>query len=484
MSAGTTVTRKADVAIIGTGTAGMGAYRNVQQQTDSVLILEADHYGTTCARVGCMPSKLLIAAAEHGDAAQRASEFGITISNVDVDGYEVMARVRSERDRFVQHTFDAVSSWPEEHKLQASARFIDNNTLSLSDGSRLEANTIIVCTGSAARMPEEFSQLGPRVITSDAVFEWQTLPQSVAVFGGGVIGLELGQALERLGVRTRVFGKGGSVAQLQDPAVLSAARHLFSERYSFLPDATVTHKSGGAEGVEITYQTSANVSTTEQFDWLLVAVGRTPNLADLQLENTTLKLDERGQPAELDANGRGANTSIYFAGDVANGPPLLHLASLGGKAAGAQAVSCQQSRWQRPTQLSITFTNPQIMTVGKSWSELQDQSPSVIAGAIDWSDQGRARVLDMNAGLLRLYADPEKGKLLGAEMVGPRAEHLAHLLAWSIESELTADECLARPFYHPCLEEGVRSALRQLADQVHPATTISTAHSIDCGPGS
>lgn len=326
--------------------------------------------------------------------------------------------------------------------------------------------------------------LGPRVVTSDEIFEWDTLPQSVAVFGGGVIGLELGLALDRLGVRTRIFGKDGSVGQLKDPEVLRAARQAFTERYAFLPDATVIEKRGDDKGVDITFQESENAQKTEHFEWLLVAIGRTPNLEQLSLENTTIELTDRGQPAQLDSSGRAGDTSIYFAGDSADGPPLLHLASLEGKAAGTQGSASSDIPRRQPTLLSITFTDPQIMTVGQSWSDLQDRTAAIIVGEIDWSDQGRARVLNQNIGLLRLYADREDGTLLGAEMVGPRAEHLAHLLAWTIESGLSADDCLRRPFYHPCFEEGVRTALRQLADQVHPDNTVYTSRSIDCGPGS
>ena len=217
------MTRKVDVAIIGAGTAGMGAYRAAKGQTEKLLLIEGAHYGTTCARVGCMPSKLLIAAAEAAHDVAFASRFGVRVEGiVRVDGREVMARVRRERDRFVGFVVEAVEEWPAETRIKGRAQFLDDHTLVLDGGDRVEADRIVIATGSRTNQPAEFAVLGDRIVVNDDVFDWEDLPRSVAVFGAGVIGLELGQALSRLGVRVRIFGRGGAVALLTDPEVRAA----------------------------------------------------------------------------------------------------------------------------------------------------------------------------------------------------------------------------------------------------------------------
>ena len=194
-------TIKTQVAVIGAGTAGMTAYRAATTGGKKALLIESGPYGTTCARVGCMPSKLLIAAAEAAHAATAAPAFGIHPGPVRIDGKAVMARVRAERDRFVGFVVEAVDGYPAADKLHGHARFVSENKLQVGDHTVVEAERFVIATGSTPIVPEEWAAAGPRVINSDAVFYWDDLPESIAIAGTGIIGLELGQALHRLGVR-------------------------------------------------------------------------------------------------------------------------------------------------------------------------------------------------------------------------------------------------------------------------------------------
>ncbi len=208
--------RRADVAIIGAGTAGLAAYRAVKAAGKSALLIEGGAHGTTCARVGCMPSKLLIAPAEAAHAVSRLEGFGLKQEGgIKVDGKAVMARVRSERDRFVGFVTRGIHSIPESDHLSGHARFVDNATLIVDDRVTVRATSIVIATGSSPTYPAAWQTLGDRLITNESIFELTDLPDSVAVFGPGVIGLELGQALHRLGVRVKVFGRGGGAGAAQ-----------------------------------------------------------------------------------------------------------------------------------------------------------------------------------------------------------------------------------------------------------------------------
>ena len=474
--------QKVDVAIIGAGTAGMRAYREVQSHTDSVLLIESASFGTTCARVGCMPSKLLIAAADAAWHGQYAEEFGVQFGKPTIDGKAVLKRVREERDRFVGFVIDAVDSWPDEHKACARATFLSDHELALSDGRKIHADRIIIATGSRTNIPEIFDDLGDRLITNDDVFYWDDLPGSVAVFGAGVIGLEIGQALNRLGVRVELFGRNGGVGPISDPLVAGCARDIFLQEMTSHFASNVMRVERVEGGVEVTHDVAGEVISS-RFEYGLVATGRRPNVDGLGLENTSLVLNEHGIPSYDPLSGQCGNTHIFIAGDAVPELPLLHEAADEGFVAGYNAAHFPEvRRFARSAPIGVVFTDPQIMVVGESYRELEQREADFAIGAVDWGDQGRARVMGLNKGLLHIYGDKATGKFLGAEMIGPRAEHLAHLLAWSRQSDLTVGQMLERPFYHPVIEEGLRTALRKLNYNLEMGSN-PPPRCIDCGPG-
>lgn len=459
------IERNADIAIIGSGTAGLSAYRAARKWTDKVLLVEGGEYGTTCARVGCMPSKLLIAAAEAAHAVDEAPGFGIAVERSRIDGAAVMDRVRRERDRFVGFVLESVNDIPSEHRLRGMARFIDDHRLLVGDRQIVSADRIVIATGSTPSYPATFADLGDRLLVNDDVFEWLDLPQSVAVFGPGVIGLELGQALHRLGVRVLMFGVGSLVGPLTDPRVRDVARQAFAEEFYLDPDAGVRSMRRSANGVTIDYVDRDGGDATVEVDYVLAATGRRANIAGLDLQNTNLPLDSHGVPVTDHSTLRVGESHVFVAGDANNHLPLLHEASDEGRIAGDNAGRYPDIRpGLRRTPLTVVFSDPQIAMIGKTFAELEGRD--YVVGEVSFENQGRSRVMLKNQGLLRIYADARDGELLGAEMVGPRAEHLAHLLAWSQQSGMSVADMLAMPFYHPVVEEGLRTALRDACQKL------------------
>lgn len=283
-----------DVAIIGAGTAGMSAYRATRVHTDKVLLIESGPYGTTCARVGCMPSKLLIAAADAAHAIAQAGHFGVHGGELYVDGAAVMARVRSERDRFVGFVVDDVEAWPVEHRLRGNARFVDDNTLEVDGHTRVTAARIVIATGSRPAVPQAWRDaLGDRLIVSDDVFDWTTLPRSVAVVGAGVIGLELAQALHRLRVRVRLYGRSERVGPLTDPALQALAQDIFQRELPLTSSVESLALEREGESVLVRSITSDGDVQEERFDWLLAATGRQPNVEALNLAATSMTLGDQ-----------------------------------------------------------------------------------------------------------------------------------------------------------------------------------------------
>ncbi|WP_291520047.1 dihydrolipoyl dehydrogenase [Acidovorax sp.] len=472
-----------DVAIIGSGTAGMSAYRSALEHTSRVLLIESGRYGTTCARVGCMPSKLLIAAADAAQAVAAASHFGVSAGPTHIDGRAVMARVRSERDRFVGFVVDAVNHWPADHRLVGHARFLDDHTLQVG-ATQVQAQRIVIATGSRPAVPEAWQlALGDRLIVNDDVFDWTDLPRSVAVVGAGVIGMELAQALQRLGVRVRLYGRSERIGPLSDPQLQKLTREVFGAELPLSVDLAHIEPRREGNSVIVRAMDRDGGVHEEHFDWLLATTGRRPNVDQLGLENTTLSLDARGIPVHDRNTAQVADCPIFIAGDVSEDRPLLHEAADEGRIAGGNAGRFPDVRVRpRRTPLAVVFSEPQIAMAGASHAELSAAGIAFEIGRVSFEDQGRSRVMGRNLGALHVYGEVGTGRFLGAEMLGPAAEHIGHLLAWSVQRGDTVQQMLDSPFYHPVVEEGLRTALRGLQRALH-VEPPPVERCLDRGPG-
>ena len=458
--------RQVDVAVIGAGSAGLPAFRAARKYTENIVLIEGGTYGTTCARVGCMPSKLLIAAAEAAHSVEAASGFGVHASKPTINGEEVMGRVRRERDRFVSFVLKDVENIDEKHLIRKHATFLDDRTLQVGD-STIDAKTIVIATGSSPIVLPMFDEIGDRLIVNDDIFEWETLPESVAVFGSGVVGLELGQAMHRLGVRIRLFGRSGSIKPLSDMAIRDYAEKVFKSEFFLDAKANLLGLERVVNKVKIRFVDHEDgIEKAEKFDYVLVATGRSPNVKGLGLENTSLKLDSRGVPIFDPATMQCGNSSVFIAGDANNILPLQHEAADEGYIAGDNAGRFPEIKsGLRRSPLAIVFCDPQIAMVGQSWKEIEGQK-DVVVGKIFFEGQGRSRVILKNKGLMHIYADRNSGLFLGSEFIGPQAEHLAHLLSWAHQQKMTIPQMLQMPFYHPVIEEGLRTALRDVSAQL------------------
>jgi len=449
-----------DVAVIGAGTAGLAAYRAAVAAGRRAVIIEGGPYGTTCARVGCMPSKLLIAAAEAAHGPAKWDAFGIRLEgSVRIDGAAVMGRVKRERDRFVGFVLEGVEAIPASDRIRGFARFTDDRTLVVDDHTTIGFGRAVIATGSSPAIPPFLKGLGDRLIVNDDVFSWNDLPKSVAIFGPGVIGLEIGQALDRLGVDTLLFGRMGHVGPFSDPEVRAYAAKAFAEEIALDSDADVRSVERGDDGVRLRYRGPGGEEVTKVVDFVIAATGRTPNVRHLGLEHTSLALDPKGIPVFDRHTMQCGSSNIFIAGDANHVLPLLHEAADEGRIAGENAARHPDVRpGLRRTPLGIVFTDPQLAVVGERFADLHPGT--FVTGEVSFENQGRSRVMLRNKGVLHVYANVATGRLVGAELIGPDAEHIAHLLAWAIQSGMTVEKSLEMPFYHPVIEEGLRTALR------------------------
>lgn len=467
-----------DVAIIGAGSAGLSARSAAAKEGARTLLIEGGPGGTTCARVGCMPSKLLIAAGAAAHGARGAGLFGVHAGEIRVDGRAVMARVRRLRDHFVAGVLDDVQRLSDEEKISGWARFVGPTRLAVGDAVEIDARAIVVATGSKSTVPKAFAACGDAVLTNETVFELPDLPASLAVIGAGPLGIELAQAFARLGVRVAVFDTGEHVGGLRDVVANEIIRREIARELALhMPVETEARPVAG--GIEIAWRAKDGASGREVFERVLVASGRPPNLDGLDLDRAGIELDEKGTPVFDRETMRCGTSPIFVAGDADADRPVLHEATDEGWIAGRNAGRYPDVRpTPRGVAFALTYTDPEIAVVGPQLASLDGDDLAL--GRADLRESGRARAMGRNVGQILIYARASDGLMLGGEIVGPEAEHLGHLLAWAVQLGLTAERVLDLPFYHPTLEESLRTALRDLCGSLK---THPTRFGQEVGPG-
>jgi dihydrolipoamide dehydrogenase len=451
--------RFVDVAILGSGTAGLNAMGQVRRAGKSFILINGGEPGTTCARVGCMPSKALIQVAEDYHKRTHLGRYGVDgHQDLTLDVPQALEHVRHIRDILVDRVLsNSTDGMAPALFIQDYARLLEPTLIDVG-GQRIRAGAVVIATGSRPLVPAAWQGFGDRLITSDDIFELETLPASLAVIGLGTIGLELGQSLRRLGVEVTGFDQLETLGGITDPEVLAQAMDIIGKEFPLhLGQPARIEAEGGM----------LRVSAGDQsvlVDKVLCCIGRVPNVEGLGLENLGVPLDRRGLPAFDNRTMRVGDLPVYLAGDVDGERPILHEAGDEGKIAGFNAAQGGNAAFRRKTPLAINFCDPNICAVGGRFSELDPATTAI--GQIRFAPVGRALVMGQTKGLLRIYADKASGRLLGSEMIGPKGENLSHLICWSIELGLTAGQMLRLPFYHPVIEEALQAALYDLYRQV------------------
>lgn len=456
--------RKVKVCVIGSGSTGLFSLGKIRKGTKDFVVLDGGILGTTCARVGCMPSKALIQAAEDVHHRSHLAVQGISGGEeIKADIAKVLAHVRDMRDGFAGMVVKRSAMGLGDKLIKHNAEFISPNTVRVGD-EEIEAENFILAVGSRPVMPAPWKEFSDLLMTTDEFFEQESLPQRMAIIGLGVIGTELGQSLARLGLDVTGIDMLETIGGLSDEDVRDEAIKLIGGEFPlWLGEAAQISRA--ENGLKVIAGDREVI-----VDKALVALGRRSNLDRLNLAAAGISLDERGMPKidpatmQVDPasiNGEAA-ARFFVAGDATGDRQLMHEVADEARIAGYNAAVAPTPRgFKRKKLLGITFTDPNICMVGERWSALEGRD-DVIVGARNFDTQGRAKLLKKNKGLLHIYARKSDGLLLGAEMVAPRGEHLAHHLSWAIEQGLTVIDMLRLPFYHPVLEEGMENALYDL----------------------
>ena len=454
--------RKVEVAIIGAGSAGLYCMGQIKRFTSDFVLIDGGELGTTCARVGCMPSKVMIQVAEDFHRRTIFDREGIEgKEHLSVNAEDTMEYIQDLRDTFVDQTLSHSIDLLEEGQLiESNVHFLDANTLQTETGEKISAKKIIIATGSRPVMPPSWSAFSDKVITSDDVFEAEELPDSIAIIGLGVIGLEIGQSLSRLGVNVTGIDQQTIISGLDDTEVNKVAIETINREFPLWLGhaAEITLLENGK------LQVTAGDNSIE-VDKVFASMGRQPNTDQLNLKATGLQISTNGVPVFNPHTMQLGDSSIYIAGDCNAERPILHEAGFEGRVAGYNIMQEKPLAFKHKTPLAITFCDPNIVTVGAKLSDLNKDDIAI--GEIKMAPVGRALIMAKNRGIVRIYADKNTGLLLGASMACVKGENLGHLLCWSIEMGMTVQQMLRMPFYHPTIEEALQAALYHLKSKLN-----------------
>lgn len=446
-----------DVAVIGAGTAGVTAFHEIRRAGATAVLIDRGPLGTTCARAGCMPSKAALHAAREWMLRRPSG----AVQGVVPEAQALWRRAMATRDQLATGAANRTRSGAGEHLILGSARFVNAEELDV-EGRRVRARAFVVATGSRPIVPSWLSSLGDRLLTTDSLFQLQELPRSIGILGLGAIGLELGLALSRLGVEVVAGDLRNVPAGIADPEVAARAKLRFASELTMWFGRSMEARPWGS-GVTVT-----NGDASASVDRVLAALGRQPNVEQLELAAAGVRCDARGLP-NIDATTlRGGNAPVFFAGDVHPERPLMHEGVDEGVIAARGALAAIGVATEPPTArripLSIVFSDPDIAAVGAPLEALGGQD--IVIGTAEGSGNGRSRILGAESNLVRVYAQRHGGRLLGASLIATHGEHLAHLLAWSIQRNETVGGLLEMPYYHPSVEEMLQSALKDAARQL------------------
>jgi dihydrolipoamide dehydrogenase len=453
-----------DLVIIGAGSAGLTALKEARRHSGNVLMIHDGPTGTTCTRSGCMPSKSLIHAAQLFHSRRHMARAGITGADaLQADIPAVLREVRRQRDHFVAHMQEETERWSD-CIIRGKARLESPGKIRV--GQRLiHAANILIATGSTPHIPPAYQPFSDRLLTTDTLFEQEDLPARIAVAGTGAIGLEMAQALARLGIDVTLIGRSDRLAGFakgpMHQQILAMLERDMRVWLNTEPDIRRTQN-----GLRLTRKQGESA----EVEAILVATGRRAETGLLRGSGLELPEDEHGR---LMVNHYSMQLHdaqpVYLAGDVTAGRAVLHEAVDEGRRAVQHIFTPETAFRPRYPKLQIIFTHPQIAIIADTPPQLREAH--LLSVTQSFATQGRATLEQVNEGSLTLWADRQNGQLRGAELLAPSGEHLAHYLAAAITQKLTPAQMLQAPFYHPTIEEGLQSALKKLASALKKADT-------------
>jgi len=453
------------LAVLGGGPGGYAAAFLAADHGMQVTLVEADpRLGGTCLLRGCIPSKALLHVAQViGEVQSLGSEWGVQYGEPQID----IDQVRARKEEVIATLSGGLKQLAKRRKVQvihARGSFVDSTTLALEgdhksipDGGQLTFDRCILATGSQPVVPAALAVDSPRVVTSTGALELADVPPRMLIVGGGYIGLEMATVYAHLGSEV-------SVVEMTDGLLPGADRDLVKPLHrriaKLLDDRIFLSTKVGSLGdrgnsVEAAFEGPGKFGV-EQYDRVLVSIGRRPASDRIGLENTKIDVLPRGFVA-VDPQQRTHDEHVWAIGDVAGEPMLAHKASHQGKVA-VESILGRPVEFRPAAIPAVVFTDPEIAWAGLTQTEADAGGIPVRAVVYPWAASGRAQALGRGEGLTKWLVDPQTDRLLGCGMVGPGAGELISEAVLALEMRCEARDLTETIHPHPTLSETLMNA--------------------------
>ncbi|MEO7414328.1 MAG: NAD(P)/FAD-dependent oxidoreductase [Opitutaceae bacterium] len=458
-----------DFLVIGGGSAGYNAARvAVSLGMKTAVIDGAKELGGLCILRGCMPSKTLLYMSEVLHQAQRGKIFGLKIPSARADMKAMQARKRKIIAEFAASRMEGLNSGKFD-LIRNQARFVNAHTVELGDGRRLRAKNILVGTGSKVSVPPVPGLAETKFWTSDEVLDLDFIPKSVVVLGGGIVACELAQFLNRIGTRVTLVQRSPNILRDHSEDASAVVQQAFvDEGIELFAGTQIQRVASDRRGIAVTFAHDGKV-LTRRAAHLFNALGREPNTTGLNLAAAGVKARSNGQ-IMINAWQQTNVPHIYAAGDCSGPAEIVHIAIQQGELAARHAAKVKKLKpvdWS--LLLNVVFTDPQLATIGLLEGELTAKGTPHIAASYPFNDHGKSILMEANYGYVKIIAEPKRGRILGAEIVGKDAGELIHAFSGPLVMRATVFDLLRAPWYHPTLAEIITYPLEEIAEKIGAA---------------
>ena len=455
-----------DLICIGGGSAGYNAARVAAALGKKVAVIDgAKQLGGLCILRGCMPSKTLLYTAEILHQAQHADRFGLKVAGARADMPAIHARKKRLIADFAGYRVKALTAGTFDlHR--AHARFLDPHTVQLSDGSALRGKKFLLATGSKVSVPPVPGLTDTKFWTSDEVLDLDFVPKSVLVLGGGIVACELAQYLNRIGAKVTVVQRSANILRDHSEAASGVVQQAFvDEGIELFAGTEIQSVAPERSGVAVTFLHDGK-KIVRRAAHLFNALGREPHTAGLDLAAAGVKTRPNGQVV-INRWQQSSMPHIYAAGDCSGPAEIVHLAIAQGELAARHAFKVKGIRpLDFSLLLNVVFTDPQLATIGRLESDLVERGVKFLSANYPFNDHGKSMLMEANYGYVKVLAEPRRGRILGAEIVGQDAGELIHCFSTALAMRATVHDMLRAPWYHPTLAEIITYPLEEIAEKL------------------
>jgi len=451
-----------DVLVIGAGPGGYHAAIRAAQLGLKVACAEMGNVGGVCLNIGCIPTKALLHAGEELRGTKHAADFGLTFSEVKLD----VAKLNGWKDGIVKKLTGGVSSLFKANKvthLVGHASFVDANTVRVGDKTYTARNVIIATGSEPAPLPGFPVDQQKIVDSTGALVVPDAIPARMLAIGAGAIGLEFAQVYSNLGSKVKVIEFASQVVPAADADAAAAYAKILKKQGLDIQTGTKANgftEQGGELHVELE-DVKTGEKRTEVFDRILVAVGRRPRSAGLNLEAAGVNANERGFiPVNREMRTNVAH--IFAIGDVVGNPMLAHKAMKEGLVA-AEVIAGKKAEMDVVAIPAVVYTTPELAWVGLTEAEAKAKGYNVKTGNFPMSASGRAMTLGDTEGMVKMIADADTDLVLGVHIVAPHASDMLGEAGLALEMAATVTDIALTVHSHPTLSESILEA----AENVH-----------------